>query len=231
MLYLPAAASRTTTHLRWAGKVAAVIAAAIAVTTAVIEFYALLHDTPGAHFSLYAGLIVSSVVAASCLSFAFARTMIGYSATASAADHDAQTSAMRRLADEVGGHAAETADVVTTNEQLVAEVARMRTALRDTEAERRADMERLVGELARSTEQLVQMTEHAAEQAAETRHLRTGLQERDDRLAELVAEYERVLREDLPRAIRRAEARGYVAGFRQRLAERHRPDRGRTRPE
>ena len=153
MIYLPAAAGRTTTRLRWAGKAAAACSAGFIVAVIVAEVYGAVHDGPGAHTSLYAGAILSAVVAASCLSFAYARTMIGYSATASAADHDAQTSAMRRQAEGFNELAAETADVVTTNEQVVAELARVRMAVRDSDADRKTDMERLITTVAAYAEE------------------------------------------------------------------------------
>lgn len=157
MIYLPAATGRTTQHLRHTGIVAAVVGGALIIVIVVAEIYSAGGHGAGAHLSLYAGVGVCAVVSASCLSFAFARELIGQTATAICAE-------LARLGE--------------TERQLIAEMARLRAAVLDL------------------------------------------AEERPGRTLDLTP-----LREEVGRAIHRAEARGYVAGVRQRLADRGRPGR------
>lgn len=84
MIYLPAA-GRTTERLKRAGQAAAVIAGFTIAAIAYIEINSAGRGA-AAHLSLYASAILASVVAASFLSFAFARSLISQSTTATTAE-------------------------------------------------------------------------------------------------------------------------------------------------
>lgn len=119
MIYLPAAASRTTRRLRRAGQVAAVISGTLVAIILYAELHAAGGHGAGAHTSLYAGAILSAVVAASCLSFAFARALISQSTTAVTAE-------LARVAERLDRQD-------ETLRQLVKELARLRDQHRATD--------------------------------------------------------------------------------------------------
>lgn len=141
----PAAAGRTTRSLRRVGATAAALSGAFISSIVATEASAALHGGgPGAHFSLYAGAILSAVVAASCLSFAFARRLISRQGEKVEKLSEKLDRIGEKLDDlitvhqrrdyETGLMAAELADLVATVQQLVAESARWRAGERDRAA-------------------------------------------------------------------------------------------------
>lgn len=137
----PAAAGRTTTVLHRVGAVAAALSSAFLSAIVATEVVAALHGTPGAHFSLYVGAMLFAVLAASCLSLAFARRLIGRSnekveklsekIDGQSGKIDDLITVQKRRDYETGLMAAEMADLVATDRQLVAEAARWRAAERE----------------------------------------------------------------------------------------------------
>jgi hypothetical protein len=160
----PAAAGRTTRNLRRVGATAAALSGAFISSIVATEASAALHGgAPGAHFSLYAGAILSAVVAASCLSFAFARRLIsrqGEKLARIGEKLDDLITVQQRREYETGLMAAELADLVATTQQLVAESARWRAADRER-AEMVEAMALVVERLGLRVEELERITMRA----------------------------------------------------------------------
>lgn len=189
----PAAAGRTTRNLRRVGAVAAALSGVLLSAIVATEVSAATHGSPGAHFSLYAGAMLCAVLAASCLSLAFARRLMDRSdekvdRLAEKVERNGERldlvgEKLDRISDrltdlvavqqrkdyETGLMAAELADLVETVRQLVAESARWRTALRDAEVDRAADAEKWFAELGHLGQQV-------AERSIEVDRLRAAVE-------------------------------------------------------
>lgn len=117
MIYLPAA-GRTTERLKRAGQAAAIIAGFTIAAIAYIEINSAGRGA-AAHLSLYASAILASVVAASFLSFAFARSLISQSTIATTAE-------LARVVERLGSLDKKLDRQDETLRQVVKELARLR---------------------------------------------------------------------------------------------------------